>query len=80
MKELKRILNVKDLLLALTLDPVVLVYHRFLSNGFKRVVNLVRDYVSDDIGVISLFETDGEIGIKIAAHGLGHNQGLNRKE
>lgn len=79
-RELKNMLKIDDLLLALTFDPVVVIYHRLMSNGFGRIVNLVRDYVSKDVGMISLFEIDEKTGVKIAAHGLGHNQGLNHHE
>jgi hypothetical protein len=79
-RAMRKMLKTDDLLLALTFDPVIITYHRLGSNGFRRMVNLVRDYVSKDAGVISLFEIDDEAGVRIAAHGLGHNQGLRHHE
>jgi hypothetical protein len=77
LKETKNALQVDTLLLALTLDPVVLVYHRLVVDGFKRIINLVKDFVSEKVGMVSLFEINEETGIKVAAHGLGHNLGLS---
>jgi predicted Zn-dependent protease len=75
-REMKNALKTEDLLLAMTHDPVIVMYHRFEVDGFKRMVNIVHDYVSNDVGVISLYETDEDAAAKVAAHGLGHNQGL----
>ena len=75
-KEMKNILKTEDLLLAMTHDPVIVVYHRFEVDRFKRTINIVHDYVSNDVGIISLYETDEDAAAKVAAHGLGHNQGL----
>ncbi len=77
MRRVRRMLQVKDLLLAITCDPIIIVYHRFESGGFKRVANLVYDYVSREIGVVSLFRIEyGRNAARVVAHGLGHNQGL----
>jgi len=62
--------------LAMTHDPVIVMYHRFEVDRFKRTINIVHDYVSNDVGMISLYETDEDAVAKVAAHGLGHNQGL----
>jgi len=75
-KEMKNMLKTEDLLLAMTHHPVIVMYHRFEVDGFKRMVNIVHDYVSNDVGMISLYETDEDAAAKVAAHGLGHNQGL----
>lgn len=75
-KEMKNILKTEDLLLAMTHDPVIAVYHRFEVDRFKRTINIVHDYVSNDVGMVSLYETDEDAAAKVAAHGLGHNQGL----
>jgi hypothetical protein len=42
----------------------------------RRIVNLVRDYVASDVGMISLFGSDEESAVWISAHGLGHSRGL----
>jgi hypothetical protein len=76
-REMKGMFEIHDLLLGVTHDPVIVTYHRFELNRFKRIVNLIHDYVSNDIGMISLFETDEKTTTRIAAHGLGHNQGLS---
>lgn len=75
-RKMKNGLRIEDLLLAVTHDPVIIMYHRFELKKFKRIVDLVHDYVSDDVGILSLFKTGEEEATKIAAHGLGHNQGL----
>jgi hypothetical protein len=75
-KEMKNIFRTGDLLLAMTHDPVIVVYHRFEADRFKRTISIVHDYVSDNVGMISLYETDENVAAKVAAHGLGHNQGL----
>ena len=76
MRELRNLLESRGLLLGLTQDPVILSYYRFDVDRFRRIINLVRDYVSSDVGLISLFETNEETAIRVSAHGLGHNQGL----
>lgn len=75
-RKMKRCRRIEDLLLAVTHDPVIIMYHRFELEKFKRIIDLVHDYVSNDVGILSLFNTDEQVGTKIAAHGLGHNQGL----
>ena len=75
-REMRSALRTGDLLLGVTHDPVIVMYHRFEVDGFKRRVNIVHDYVSSDVGLISLYETDEYAAVKVAAHGLGHNQGL----
>ncbi|MBS7654423.1 MAG: hypothetical protein QXR06_03665 [Candidatus Bathyarchaeia archaeon] len=76
-RRVRRMLQVKDLLLAVTCDPIITVYHRFEDGGFKRVANLVYDYVSSEIGVVSLFRIEYDRNAaRVVAHGLGHNQGL----
>mgnify|MGYP001074941428 CR=1 FL=1 len=75
-REMKNMLKRDDLLLAVTHDPVIAVYHRFELEKFNRIINLVHDYVSTDLGIVSLFEIEEEAATRIAAHGLGHNRGL----
>jgi predicted Zn-dependent protease len=75
-REMKEMLKNENLLLAVTHDPVIAIYHRFEVARFKRIVNLVRDYVSKEVGIVSLFEVEDEAAAKVAAHGLGHNQDL----
>lgn len=75
-REMRSMFRVEDLLLAVTHDPVIVMFHRFEVDRFKRIVNVVHDYVSDDVGMISLFETDEDATTRVTAHGLGHNQGL----
>ncbi|MFQ6064843.1 MAG: hypothetical protein ACE5L6_05135 [Candidatus Bathyarchaeia archaeon] len=75
-REIKNVFESRGLLLAVTYDPVISVYHQFELESFKRIINLVRDYVSRDVGMLSLFEILDETATRVAAHGLGHNQGL----
>jgi hypothetical protein len=75
----RRMLQIKDLLLAVTCDPIITVYHRFEGEGFKQIANLVYDYVSREIGVVSLFRIGTEHDVtaaRVVAHGLGHSKGL----
>ena len=74
-RDVKNTLGTGDLLLAVTHDAVIVMFHRFEVDRFKRMVNIVHDYVSNDVGVVSLYDAD-EDAARIAAHGLGHNQGL----
>jgi len=64
------------LLLGITSDPIVTVYYRFEKGAYERIVNIVHDYVAEDVGVVSLFRAKGELASKLVAHGLGHNRGL----
>ncbi len=72
----KKIFEIANLLVALTCEPVIVSHYRFEKGGFKRINNLVRDYMCEDLGILSLFKLDEEISVRIAAHGLGHSQGL----
>lgn len=69
-------MDIKDLLLAVTVDPVIAIYSRLEHGGISRTVNLVHDYVSSDIGIISLFAVKNDAAVMVTAHGLGHNRGL----
>lgn len=75
-REMKNVLESHSLLLAVTSDPVIAIYHRFELEQFKRIINLIRDFVSKDVGMVSLFEMEEEAASRLAAHGLGHNRGL----
>lgn len=75
-KRIKSALGIKNLLLAVTSDPIIAVYHRFDAKRLNQVANLIYDYVSWDAGVVSLFRVGDEKASKIIAHGLGHNRGL----
>lgn len=77
---LKKTFGTDALLLALTRDPVIITFFRFESSVFRSVAGLVRDYVTDDVGMVSVFETDEEDGRRAATHGLGHNRGLVHHE
>jgi hypothetical protein len=75
-RKLKGALKAFELLLGVTSDPIVTIYYRLEMGAYLRIVNLVHDYVSDDVGVVSLFKAKGESASMLIAHGLGHNQGL----
>jgi len=78
----KRIKMVRDahrplnLLLAITVDPVVALYYLFDGKHFRRVQYLIHDYVAETFGIISFFQTNRESSSKVMAHGLGHSRGL----
>ncbi|UCE96482.1 MAG: hypothetical protein JSV51_02460 [Candidatus Bathyarchaeota archaeon] len=81
-KLIKRINKVKDsdglmsLILGVTPDPIVAM-HYFLDGGsFKRVLYLVHDYVTEKVGIVSLFRVRENDSTRVVAHGLGHNRGL----
>lgn len=77
-RKIRKMLQMKDLLLAVTCDPVIAIYHRFRFEveGISQIASLIHDYVSSDVGIVSLFRVNEETASKIVAHGLGHNQGL----
>ncbi|MCW3981891.1 MAG: M10 family metallopeptidase domain-containing protein [Candidatus Bathyarchaeota archaeon] len=68
--------NERKLLLAVTHTPVIAIYYEIKLSKLKRVANLIRDYVSPGLGVVSFFEMEEPREIEVAAHGLGHSQGL----
>jgi predicted Zn-dependent protease len=77
----KRIRKIKDiklvnLLLGITEDPIIAMFYYFDGKTFKRSLFLVHDYVSEKIGVVSLFRVEEEAVVKVVAHGLGHSKGL----
>ncbi len=72
-KASKRLMN---LLLGITPDPIVASYYFFAGSNFKKALYLVHDYVTKNVGVVSLFRVEEEDSSKVAAHGLGHNKGL----
>ncbi len=75
-RDMRDVYRVEDFLLGVTSNPVIAMYYRLEADTFMRVVNLVHDYVTGDVGIISLFEMEDNIAAKVAAHGLGHNRGL----
>ncbi|MEM1582050.1 MAG: hypothetical protein QXK89_06025 [Candidatus Bathyarchaeia archaeon] len=76
-RRVRELLQIRDLLLAVTRDPIIAVYHKFEAERLSRIANLIHDYVSNDVGVISLFRAEEhETASKVVAHGLGHNRGL----
>ena len=78
-KKIERIKNSDNrvhLLLGITPDPVVALYHFFDGKEFKRALYLVHDYVAEKVGIVSFFQLSDENSNKVTAHGLGHNRGL----
>ena len=65
-----------NLLLGITPDPIVASYYFFDGSNFKKARYLVHDYVTEKVGVVSLFKVEDEASSKVVAHGLGHNRGL----
>ena len=68
--------GLSNLLLGITTDPIVALYHSFDGTRFRRTVYLIHDYVSEKVGVVSLFRVNRNSSSKVVAHGLGHNRGL----
>lgn len=75
-RRIKRTLQIRDLLLAVTRDPVIAVYHRLEAKKIRRAANIVYDYMSTDVGIVSLFNIEEKAATKVTAHGLGHSRGL----
>lgn len=74
---IRELLQIKDLLLAITCDPVIALYYVLNFEKITQIANLVHDYFSRDIGIVSLFRIGSdENASKVVAHGLGHNRGL----
>lgn len=65
-----------NLLLGITQDPIIATYYYFDGRLFRRTIFLVHDYVSEKIGIVSLFRVK-EAASKVVAHGLGHSKGLS---
>lgn len=82
----KRIRRIKDshglmnLLLGITSDPILAMYYFFDGKHFKRALYLVHDYVTEAIGVVSLFRVNERRSSKVVAHGLGHSKGLRHHQ
>jgi hypothetical protein len=68
------------LLLGMTGEPIVDTCFSFDGASYKRIVYLVHDYVTEKVGVVSLFSVNEKFSSKIVAHGLGHNRGLRHHE
>ena len=75
-KRIREAGRLMSLLLGITADPIVAMYHFFDRTSFKRALYLVHDYVDEKVGVVSLFQVKKESSSKLMAHGLGHNRGL----
>jgi len=75
-RETKKTFKSDKLLLAVTHDPVIAIYYQFEVTRLIKISNLVRDFVSKELGIVSFFEIEDEVGIEITAHGLGHSEGL----
>ena len=70
-------LGLGNLFLGITTDPIVASYYFFDGKQFKRTVYLVHDYVTQKVGVVSLYYVNEKSSRKVVAHGLGHNRGLH---
>lgn len=75
-RRIRGAMGIKDLLLAVTVDPVIAVYPQLESKGISHMVSLVRDYASNDVGIVSLFSLEDDTAVMVTAHGLGHSRGL----
>ncbi|MEM1674895.1 MAG: hypothetical protein QXN24_03920 [Candidatus Bathyarchaeia archaeon] len=75
-KRIREAMKIKDLLLAVTANPVIAIYSKLGSKGISRVASLVHDYLSSDIGIVSLFAMKDDATTMVTAHGLGHSRGL----
>jgi hypothetical protein len=75
-QSIRSFLTYECLVLAVTPDPVISTMHRLEEGSIHRVVSIVRDYVSECVGFISLFQLTKDTASQVTAHGLGHSQGL----
>ena len=62
--------------LGMTPDPVVDMYCFLEGTHLKRASYLVHDYMTEAVGIASLFRVNEGFSSKIVAHGLGHSRGL----
>jgi predicted Zn-dependent protease len=62
----------KNKLLAITLNPILIVSYHIDKGKLKQSTMLVRDWVVNDIGFASLFEVKENVSKKLIAHSLGH--------
>jgi len=81
-KLIKRIRRIGDshratnFLLGITPDPIVDMYCFFEGKHLKRASYLVHDYMTETVGIVSLFRLNEGSLSKMVAHGLGHSKGL----
>lgn len=79
---IRRIRKMKDsdkfrtLLLGLTPDPIIALSYFFDGINFRRTSYVVHDYITEKVGIVSMFRVKNEKLCKVVAHGLGHNRGL----
>ncbi|UCD96371.1 MAG: hypothetical protein JSV35_07770 [Candidatus Bathyarchaeota archaeon] len=65
-----------NVLLGITVKPVIATHWCFDGIRFKRVSYFVVDYVAKSVGIVSFYQVEGEFPTKVVAHGLGHSKGL----
>ncbi|MEM2321508.1 MAG: hypothetical protein QXS79_06495 [Candidatus Bathyarchaeia archaeon] len=75
-RKIRGAMEIRDLLLAVTVDPVIAVYPQLEPKGISHMASLVRDYASYDVGIVSLFTLENDTAVMVTAHGLGHSRGL----
>ncbi len=75
-KKMENYNKLRGLLLGITSDPIVAIYHFFDRKHFKRAQYLVHDYVTKTVGVVSFFQVNMKYASRVVAHGLGHGKGL----
>lgn len=73
-------MDLDNLLLGITSDPIVCMNYSFDKLTFRRTAYLVHDYVNARLGVVSLFSVEDKVSCKVIAHGLGHSKGLHHHD
>ena len=78
-RRIRRIGNCRratNFLLGITPDPLVDTYCFFEGTHLTRTSYLVHDYMTENVGIASLFRINDGSSSKVVAHGLGHSKGL----
>jgi hypothetical protein len=76
LKKLKDVFKIKNPLIGVSYDPFVRIYNAYEGDGFKRFVEVMRDYVYEDTVIYSLFGAPSEKYTDAMVHTLGHVSGL----
>jgi len=83
MRELRRYRRkhgIENPVFGVTQIVILDIYRRFERGRFKRGVDAVHDYVTDEVGFVSLWKSeyfrDENAPNMITAHAIGHNKGL----
>jgi len=75
-----RQLKKENRLLGITFDPILLLDYSLQDGNIKKNVFFVFDYMTNDVGFVSLFFVKRDVSNKIIAHTLGHSKNLEHHD